>query len=194
MIRRIARSRGTAMIALLIILALPGEPLFAALQQQQSSFAKKLKDAQSKYDSTDVDSAIKILDEAINDPSFSRVESNLKVQAYELLAQCWLVKSSHEKLKSAIISLLKIDQAYSPPTDDPVFAEEVEKVKREMQAAEPAKPVMKEKESSWYESPWVWVGGGLLLAGGAYLLLKSPPDETNPIVPPSLPPPPNLPN
>jgi hypothetical protein len=192
MIRRIARSRGTAMIALLIILALPGEPLFAALQQQQSSFAKKLKDAQSKYDSTDVDSAIKILDEAINDPSFSRVESNLKVQGYELLAQCWLAKSSHEKLKSAIISLLKIDQAYSPPAEDPVFAEEVEKVKREMQAAEPAKPPAPAKESSWYESPWVWVGGGLLLAGGAYLLLRS--DETNQTVPPPLPAPPSLPN
>ena len=91
MIRRIGRSRFTALVVLLIVLALPGEPVLAALQQDKSPFAKKIKEANDLYENGSFDASIKILEESTHSPGFPQ---NLRVQAYELLAQNYLAKSN----------------------------------------------------------------------------------------------------
>jgi tetratricopeptide (TPR) repeat protein len=178
----------TGLIACLIILMLPCEPLLAALQQGGNDYAKTVKEAENKYLLGDFDSSIKLLEESLRSLNFPQ---DLKKSAYELLAQNYLAKSYLEQAKSAIKKLLELVPTYVPPADNPPFVAEVERIRQEIRAKAPVELVAKQEESEWYESPWVWIGGGLLIAGGAVLLFKPVPDET--IVVPVLPGPPNPP-
>jgi hypothetical protein len=190
MMRRIARSRIAGLIACLLILMLSGGPLLAAQQQGRQDFAKKVKEAENKRGLGDFDGSIKLLEELLRSPNFPK---DLNKSAYELLAQNYLAKSYLEQAKSAIRKLLDLVPMYTPPQDDPPFAAEVEKVRHEMGTEGTIEPVEKSEESAWYESPWVWVGGGLLVAGGVLLLAGGSSDDgTTPPVP-VLPTPPALP-
>jgi tetratricopeptide (TPR) repeat protein len=195
MIRRIARSRVTGLIAFLIILTLPGEPLLAALQQGGDEYAKKVKEAENKYLLGDFDSSIKILEESLRSLNFPQT---LKKSAYELLAQNYLAKSYLEQAKAAIKKLLTLVPTYVPPADNPPFVAEVERVRQEMgtkTAEEPVQKKEKEEEATpWYGSTLVLVGGGVLVAGGVALLLLGKKDEGGgTTTPTALPGPPALP-
>ena len=175
MMRAILRSRMTGVIAGLMILMLPGEPLVAALQQQKGvEYAKQVKEAEKKYLDGDFDSSIKILETSLRSSDFPQ---DLKKSAYELLAQNYLAKSYLEQARSAIKNLLTLVPTYSPPADNPPFAAEVEKVRQEMKGTPPQEPAAKVEESAWYESPWVWVGGGILIVGVVVLISLPPPDD-----------------
>ena len=188
MMRRIARSRMTGLIAFLIILMFPGEPLLAALQQGGEDYAKKVKEAEIKYAFGEFDASIKLLEDVLRSPN---VPQNVKESAYELLAQNYVKKGNLEQAKTAIKKLLELDPTYVAPNDNPPFAAEVERVRQEMGTISPVEPVVKAEESEWYESPWVWIGGGLLIVGGAVALLLPP--DIPPPPPPPLPGPPAMP-
>ncbi len=189
MMRRIAGSRVTGLIALLIILALPGEPLFAALQEGDE-YAKKVKEAENKYLLGDFDSSIKILEESLRAANFPQT---LKKSAYELLAQNYLAKSYLEQAKSAIKKLLLLVPGYVAPPDNPPFAAEVERVRQEMGTKAVAEPEKKPEEGGGI-SPLLLVGGGVVVAGGlALLLLGGKKDEGGTTPPAALPGPPALP-
>lgn len=174
MMRRIAGSRVTGLIALLIILTLPGEPLLAALQEGDE-YSKKVKEAENKYLLGDFDTSIKIIEESLRAADFPQT---LKKSAYELLAQNYLAKSYLEQAKSAIKKLLLLVPSYVPPADNPPFAAEVERVRQEMGTKAAAEPEQKKEEGgAWYQNTLVLVGGGVLVAGGVALLLLGKKDE-----------------
>jgi hypothetical protein len=185
MMRQIARSKMTGLIACLMVLMLPGEPLLAALQQEKEDYVKKIKEAEIKYGLGEFDSSIRLVEQSLQASDFPQ---NLKKPAYELLAKNYLAKSYLEDAKSAIRKLLQLVPTYEAPADNPLFAEEVEKVRQEMggkTALEPTVP----QEKEWYENVWIWAG---VAAAGviAYLVFKPGPEDQ---VPPPLPGPPAMP-
>jgi hypothetical protein len=169
------------LLAFLIIMALPGEPLVAALQQESDVYAKKIKEAENKYLNGDFDSSIRILEESLRSLNFP---TDLKMPAYELLAQNYLAKSLVTKAESAIRQLLQLVPAYVPSPENPPFAAEVEKVRQEMASKAPVEPVKQKEEVAWYENTWVLVGGGVLVAGGVALLLLTGDDGNGTVIPP----------
>jgi hypothetical protein len=148
------------LVALLIVL----EPSACSVAQILGDCNSRLKEAQEKFKSGDVNGPIALVEECLKTGDLDREK---RVVAYELLGQCYLAKKYIEQARGAISNLLDLLPNYKPDAEQfaPTFVELVEKVRLEN------KPV----EEAGFPTTWVVVGGATVVAVVVYLLTR--PDD-----------------
>jgi len=164
-------SAGT-LIFILTSSALPPTQAFA-----QEKCETALADAQSMYDAGRFAQAIVHLNLCVPD----RIPPEQRINAYRLLAICYLNEDYRDEARIAIRKIFDLKRQYEPDVQDP---QPYRDLAAEVKASLP-KPLSQKLFGG--VKKWLWLGGG---AAGTYFAVRSFGKKTEE---PDLPPPPELP-
>jgi len=149
--------------SILSLQVLNAVPLLIAPDDQDCQ--EKLDQAEESYYNGDLDPAILLVRQCLEDPSISK---DTRVRAYKILARCHLAQDKLDLAKKAISLILQLEPNYQPTLEEesPRFVDLVTEIRAEQAQ-------LRATQESTGTTPWIWIGAGGVAAVAVIVIVAT---------------------
>jgi hypothetical protein len=130
---------------------------------------EKLEQAEDYYFIGNMEEAITLAQQCLEAPD---VNTDLRVQAYKIMARCYLAQEREELAKNTVSLILKMKPDFQPTIEEesPRFVKLVNETKIEFQK-------IRKTEQSAGINPWIWIGAGGVAVAAVIVLVATGSDD-----------------